>query len=482
MTAGPRRVRRAVVPCLIALLVIGSGAVVASVGSPGGRGPSTGTAPAASATASSGVQPFVCAGTLAIRINATPSSGIVPLTVNFASNVTGGCPPYEIEWEFGDGGEYPGASPMHVFQSAGTWQVLAQVSDSGGHEASTNLTVTVNGGPGALKVAVAASVASGPAPLGVTFWANVSGGNLTGGYTTSWRFGDGGTGQGAIVAHVYRVPGAFTATATVRPALGGQVSGSTGVSVGPSVGGGPANLSLTATPSDLNAPGDVVLTAYSHGPAGPYNLSVCFGDGSACAFGPAAWNGTDPVVFEHEYLTPGNYSILGTLANATGTILAGASAAVVVRAGSGLFLETSSTPLGGEAPLPASFQATVLGGTPPYTVRWTFGDGTVGSSVPGVPVTHVYGLAGTFTAVVLVQDAAGHSNSSTLPAIVVRTAGGGFLPAEVLGVPSLDLLVILIVAAVGVGVLVGRWSVRRARVRQLRKEGEEIVRELEREG
>ncbi len=427
------------------------------------------------------VRPWVCSGPLAVAVTATPTSGAVPLTVQFSSNVTGGCPPYEIEWQFGDAGEVTGQNVSHTFQSAGIWDVLTQVSDSGTGFVETNTTIVVNGGSGKLAVAVAANPGSGPAPLTVTFWANASGANLTSGYTTQWQFGDGGSGTGAIVRHVYQSAGSFTAVATLRDSTGNVATGGTVVDVGPSAGGGPANLTLTATPAALDAPGAVSVTAFSHGPGGPYALTVCFGDGSPCAVGPAGWNGTDPVTFAHPYSAAGNYSIQGTLAVTNGTVVAGASATVRVRTGPSLFLETTATPADGVAPLAASFLATISGGTPPYTVRWTFGDGTVGSSVPGVPVTHVYAAPGTYTAAVQVEDAAGHVNTSVLPQIVVRTAGGPWLPASVLGLPTLGVIALLLAATAGVGILVGRWSLRRTRDRQLRKEGEELVRELEEE-
>lgn len=468
---------RTLAPLVVSLLVLGAaaGAGLAATGATSSAGP------AVPAPAGSGLRPLACTGPLGLNVTATPSSGTVPLAVAFNGTLTGGCPPYEVEWQFGDGAGAHGLNVSHVFESVGVWDVAAEVSDSAGGSYETSTTVTVTGGPGPLSVAVAANPSSGPAPLSVTLWANVSGGNLSTSYSTSWQFGDGGTGSGSIVRHLYAYAGTYSASARVRTSAGAVVTGAVTVAVGASSGGGPANLTLSATPAVVGAPGNVTVVASSNGPAGPYILGVCFGDGSPCVTGPPDWNGSEPVSLVHEYLVPGNFSIQGNLSALNGTLLTGASAAVLVLAGTSLFVETAASPVGGSAPLAASFEATVSGGTPPYSVQWSFGDGTVGSSVPGVPVTHVYGSAGTYTATVRVQDAAGHTNASVLPAIVVRPGGGTVLPAEILGVPTLGVITLLLVAAAGVGVLVGRWSLGRTRERQLRKEGEDLVRELERE-
>ncbi|MCI4369906.1 MAG: PKD domain-containing protein [Thermoplasmata archaeon] len=66
-----------------------------------------------------------------------------------------------------------------------------------------------------------------------------------------------------------------------------------------------------------------------------------------------------------------------------------------------------------------AFVANVSGGEGPYALQWTFGDGTYGSSLPGVPVTHTYASAGTFVPTVTVTDETGATQTSTLPAVVI---------------------------------------------------------------
>ncbi len=64
----------------------------------------------------------------------------------------------------------------------------------------------------------------------------------------------------------------------------------------------------------------------------------------------------------------------------------------------------------GSVPFTAAFAADVSGGTPPYSLRWDFGDGT--TSVLEGP-THTYDRPGTYTVILVVTDAAGFMTSRT---------------------------------------------------------------------
>ncbi|MFI5414150.1 MAG: PKD domain-containing protein, partial [Candidatus Lutacidiplasmatales archaeon] len=68
------------------------------------------------------------------------------------------------------------------------------------------------------------------------------------------------------------------------------------------------------------------------------------------------------------------------------------------------------------------FLANVSGGLGPYTVQWTFGDGSYGASVPGSAVSHTYGTPGVYVPSVTVTDRSGHSTTTSLPSVTVLPA------------------------------------------------------------
>jgi len=90
----------------------------------------------------------------------------------------------------------------------------------------------------------AATAAPNPANAGDVVQFSAAGADsLNRTITTTWDFGDGATASGASVAHVYPVPGTFTAVATLRTPDGGSVSTSVVITVTETGGG-------AATPPD----------------------------------------------------------------------------------------------------------------------------------------------------------------------------------------------------------------------------------------
>ena len=87
-----------------------------------------------------------------------------------------------------------------------------------------------------------------------------------------------------------------------------------------------------------------------------------------------------------------------------------------------LTVSVTATPTAGPAPLNVTFAATVSGGTGPYTIAWTFGDGSAAATLDSV--SHVYVEPGSFTAEISVTDAASNSSSETIPISVLTTWEG----------------------------------------------------------
>ena len=79
---------------------------------------------------------------LEASINATPTSGQVPLQVNFSASVIGGISPYSYSWNFGDGNTSSEKNPTHTYTQAGQYTASLTVTDNQNNSTSDSLTIT----------------------------------------------------------------------------------------------------------------------------------------------------------------------------------------------------------------------------------------------------------------------------------------------------------------------------------------------------
>ena len=81
-----------------------------------------------------------------VSIAFNPSSGSVPLNVDFTANVSGGIgTPSSYKWSFGDGTTSTAPLPSHTYSAAGNYTAAVSVTDSGGSTASASSLVAVTG-------------------------------------------------------------------------------------------------------------------------------------------------------------------------------------------------------------------------------------------------------------------------------------------------------------------------------------------------
>ena len=151
------------------------------------------------------------------RFVMSPPTGEAPLTVNFdasGSSDTGGNI-VSYEWDFGDGGSETGLTVKHTFNTAGTYKITLTVTDNHGKVASTAQILTVAAGSSSLVARFVMSPTTGEAPLTVNF--DASGSSDTGGNIVSyeWDFGDGGSGTGVKIEHIFNTAGTYKITLTV---------------------------------------------------------------------------------------------------------------------------------------------------------------------------------------------------------------------------------------------------------------------------
>jgi chitodextrinase len=176
-----------------------------------------------------------------LRFAFAPNAPVVGTSVGFdaagSSDPEPGTSIVSYSWDFGDGSAGSGSTTSHRYQRPGAYSVTLTAISSLGTSASITKTVAVSDTP-----PVAVIVVGTAHPL-TGQQVRFDGSHST--ETTSpiasyrWRFGDGGSGSGARVAHAYRKPGSYrvaltvtdsfggsaTAIATVRVALAGRITG-----------------------------------------------------------------------------------------------------------------------------------------------------------------------------------------------------------------------------------------------------------------
>ena len=147
--------------------------------------------------------------------SAVPTTGVVPLMVNFTGSVNNGNIPFTYEWDFGDGtGPSTEQNPTHTYTDAGTFTATFTVTDADGDSDTDSTEIIVNTTANIPTANASADKTSGTAPLTVNFTGIVIGGDVP--FTYEWDFGDGtGPSTEQNPTHTYTDAGTFTATFTV---------------------------------------------------------------------------------------------------------------------------------------------------------------------------------------------------------------------------------------------------------------------------
>lgn len=137
-----------------------------------------------------------------------PTSGNIPLTVNFTDLSTGVINTWE--WDFGDGNTSTDQNPENIYTTTGTFTVSLITTGPGGTatETKTDYIFTTEFAPVA---DFEANPTTGEAPLMVNF-TDLSTGTIN---SWDWNFGDGGTSIDQNPSNEYLAPGNYTVTLNV---------------------------------------------------------------------------------------------------------------------------------------------------------------------------------------------------------------------------------------------------------------------------
>jgi PKD repeat protein len=208
--------------------------------------------------------------TLMSGISGRPNPTDAGLPTFFFSKTTGGTGAASYSWSFGDGEWNSSQAPVHTYSSAGTFNVIEWVNDTGGGRATSRLSEIVNAALGVpLVTASPASPELGqPANFSVAEWGG------TPPYTYSWAFGDGGTGGNlSNITHIYTTNGPFDASVKVTDSAGQVTVGQLSISIRLQAVAGLTSVSQTS-------PFTVSFVGQAQGGSPPYAFDWDFGDGT----------------------------------------------------------------------------------------------------------------------------------------------------------------------------------------------------------
>jgi PKD repeat protein len=248
---------------------------------------------------------------------AEPTQGQAPLTVVFdgrgSSDVDGSITAYA--WTFGDGESAVGTQVEHSYEDGGDYTVTLTVVDDDGAIGTATADITVTAVNQAPIAAFTLAPAEGEAPLTVALTVAFDGrgsSDVDGSITTyAWDFGDGSTATGEQVNHEFTVAGDYTVTLTVTDDTGVSTSVEQVVTVREAqVTNRAPTVTVAATPSQGDAPLEVVLVATASDP-----------DGDALSFAWDLGDGgrrEDDASVSYSYASPGTFTATVTVTDGRG--------------------------------------------------------------------------------------------------------------------------------------------------------------------
>lgn len=341
--------------------------------------------------------------------SATPTSGKVPLVVEFSSagssDPDGSIAGYS--WNFGDGATSTAPDPTHTYTATGSYTATLTVTDDNGSTDSTTVSVQVNANQAPTALA-SSNVTGGQAPLTVQF-SSVGSTDPDGGITGfSWTFGDGNGSTNPNPTYTYSAEGTYTATLTVTDAEGATGTSSVVIDVDPIPNVPPTVVATAGVTTQRVGLPISFSSAGTEDPDGTITSYVWdFGDGTTSTL-------PNP---SKTYLIAGTYTPTLTVTDNAGAIVSASTETITVNPNLAPTAAASGVPTTGLEPLVVAFSSagsTDLDGSI-VSRAWDFGDGN--SSVQANP-THTYTSPGSYTATLTVTDDFGATDSATVPIVV----------------------------------------------------------------
>ncbi len=384
---------------------------------------------------------------------ATPASGIAPLTVSFdasdSSDENGDDLTYS--WDFGDGNTGTGETVSHEYTEIDEYVVVLTVSDGSKEDTASETIIVTDGSPVAV---ITSSAASGVAPLAVNFSGSDSIDPTGEGLTYAWDFGNETTANTAEASVIYNEVGTYTVSLTVTNTAGDSNSETTTITV---TDGSQSCAFDTPTDNPLPTINNAYNYSYVLGNGGPsldnvttftinwnlennglYQLSFNTSDGNPTWYIDLRSGATESFNSAQPEITFSNSGFPGLDGTYNATVDGDNFVLVSQTGGFTLYFSKSdeapecgdivgpentppvamlsASPDAGTEPLEVTFDASdssdADGDTLTYAID--YGDGTSGT---GAISTHTY-AAGEFTAVLTVSDGKGGTDSASVTIVV----------------------------------------------------------------
>jgi PKD repeat protein len=288
-------------------------------------------------------------------------------SISYSSAVQGGTAPYSYSWSFGDGNTSLAANPVHTYNSSGWYAVTLLVVDVNGCTYSyvDSVGISTTNPCNGFGVSANAFTDTTATVQGLVYFDGYASGGVAP-YNFVWDYGDNTLATGQYTNHTYNNPNQwYNYCVTATDANGCTASYCNSVNANNPC----ADSSLYASFSFQNLNGAVNFVSSTGQTVSNYFWN--FGDGSTSTQANPS----------HQYAASGSYTVYLYVNFVGGCSRSSVQTITIGNANPcNNFGASYSYSSNGQL---ASFNSTVVGGTPPYVYNWNFGDG--GSSTLANP-------------------------------------------------------------------------------------------------